>query len=74
MYHPDPWDEYPISDGSIEVSYYHDRKKYIRLLYQDFVVDLDSKSLEHFSKTLLLQEGLLGELIHYPILMRELII
>lgn len=58
MYHPDPYDEYPISDGTIEVTYRHNRAKHVRLLYQDFVVDLDSKSLEHFSKNSTITGGL----------------
>ena len=59
MYHPDPYDEYPISDGTIEVTYRHKRVKYVRLsLYQDFVVDLDSKPLEYFSKNATITGGL----------------
>lgn len=58
MYHPDPYDEYPISDGTIEVTYRHNRAKHVRLLYQDFVVDLDSKPLEYFSKNTTITGGL----------------
>ena len=58
MYHPDPYDEYPISDGSIEVTYCHNRTKYVRLLDQDSVVDLGSKSLEYFSKNATITGGL----------------
>lgn len=58
MYHPDPWDEYPISDGSIAVTYCHNRRKYVSLLDQDSVIGLGEKSLEYFTKDATITGGL----------------